>query len=260
MSQSIATMPTLVLLHGWAAHSEFYRPLQAVLNSEIPVLVPDLPGHGVQADWEPVPTIQDMADWLKHYLEENSVDSFIIVGWSMAALVAYDYIDRYADARLKGFVSLDMTVKMLNDDEWDLGLYRTFDARKNESAMPFMRDNWPKYSESIAKVFFAEGREPTEYDAWMHNEVLKNQGVTMAAIWQSISEQDFRPVLPNINVPVLIVAGGKSQLYCLEAAEYLVEHIPNAQLLVCEQSGHAPHIEEPERVAEAIHQCFYPGV
>lgn len=257
MSDFFTQKPTLVLLHGWAAHSEFYRPLRAVLNPKMEIFAPDLPGHGAQSGWSPPPSIQDMATWLDQCLAEQKLESFVLVGWSMAALVVFDYIERFADERLKGFVCLDMTVKMLNDDNWDLGLYRTFDAAKNENALPYMRDNWPNYSKNIAKVFFAEGRQPNEQDAWMYEEVLKNSGEMMAAIWKSISEQDYRDLLPKIKVPALIVSGGKSQLYCRETADYLIDHIPDAELLVCENSGHAPHMEEPEQVAEAIQNRFY---
>ena len=77
------------------------------------------------------------------------------------------------------------------------------------------------------------------------------QGVTLGPDYQA---QDWRPMLPSIDLPVLITTGGRSGAY--PGCKYMFEHIPGARMEVFEDSGHALFYEEPDRfnavVAEFI--------
>ena len=77
------------------------------------------------------------------------------------------------------------------------------------------------------------------------------QGVTLGPDYQA---QDWRPMLPSIDLPVLITTGGRSGAY--PGCRYMYEHIPGARIEVFEESGHVLFYEEPDRfnavVAEFI--------
>ena len=53
-------------------------------------------------------------------------------------------------------------------------------------------------------------------------------------------------------VPSLIVHGALSHLYSDEASEWMERNIPNSRRVVFTNSGHAPHLEEPDRFNEEI--------
>ena len=48
--------------------------------------------------------------------------------------------------------------------------------------------------------------------------------------------------------------GARSHLYGAETVDHLVEALPNASAVSFERSGHAPHLEEPERFNRILAQ------
>jgi len=99
------------------------------------------------------------------------------------------------------------------------------------------------------RQMFASEISEEELD-WMVAETKGNtpdQSVTLGTDYRA---QDWRPLLPSIGLPVLIITGRQSGAYpgCL----YIAETIPNARLVTCEQSGHAPFYDEPEKFNATI--------
>jgi pimeloyl-ACP methyl ester carboxylesterase len=64
-------------------------------------------------------------------------------------------------------------------------------------------------------------------------------------LWESLVEEDFRPLLPSIRQPTLVVHGAHSHLYGADTAGHLVSALPNARAVAFDRSGHAPHLEQP---------------
>lgn len=76
--------------------------------------------------------------------------------------------------------------------------------------------------------------------------------LTALALWVSFSSQDWRPLLPRIDVPVLLAYGTRSQIYPTPVWEYLAEHIPATVVELFEQSGHSPFWEEPDHFNQVV--------
>ena len=71
--------------------------------------------------------------------------------------------------------------------------------------------------------------------------------------WLATSvEYDFAARLPDVAAPVLICAGRYDPQTPLAAARQLEAGLPAARLVIFEQSGHSPFIEEPERFGQAV--------
>ena len=68
------------------------------------------------------------------------------------------------------------------------------------------------------------------------------QGVMLGPDYHA---QDWRPMLPSIDLPVLITTGGKSGAF--PGCRYMHEHIPGARMEIFEESGHVLFYEEPDR-------------
>jgi len=57
---------------------------------------------------------------------------------------------------------------------------------------------------------------------------------------------------PDLNVPVLVVAGGGDAVISVEEARAVAGAFPRGRLVVCENSGHLPMLEEPGKVTGAL--------
>ena len=66
------------------------------------------------------------------------------------------------------------------------------------------------------------------------------------------AETDLRPVLPEIDVPTLLLHGEADARSPLAAARALHAQIPTSELVVLPRLGHACYIEDPEACAVEI--------
>jgi 3-oxoadipate enol-lactonase len=83
--------------------------------------------------------------------------------------------------------------------------------------------------------------------------VLKNPRHVVKSCFSATNDFDVASELGNIRVPTLIIHGSES-LLPLSKAEYMREHIPNADLLIVEGTGHSIPVETPEKIWEAIEE------
>jgi proline iminopeptidase len=60
--------------------------------------------------------------------------------------------------------------------------------------------------------------------------------------------------LSRISCPTLITVGRHDWITPVEASEELARHIPGAELIVFEKSGHSPQIEERDSWLSAVRQ------
>jgi pimeloyl-ACP methyl ester carboxylesterase len=67
-----------------------------------------------------------------------------------------------------------------------------------------------------------------------------------------IARPDFRPLLPSIRCPTLVLCGRQDRLTPLENSEEMAQTIPGAKLMVVEECGHVSTLERPEFVNRAM--------
>jgi pimeloyl-ACP methyl ester carboxylesterase len=59
-------------------------------------------------------------------------------------------------------------------------------------------------------------------------------------------DDDLRPGLSSLaDVPVTIAVGMRSEMYPPEGQLHIKEHVPHAEIIRFERSGHLPMLDEP---------------
>ena len=72
----------------------------------------------------------------------------------------------------------------------------------------------------------------------------------MFAVFESLGDWDFRPLLQQIKVPALVVEGEKTNVP-LDATRQWAASMPNGQLLLIPNAGHVHFIEQPKTFFKA---------
>ena len=236
----------LLLLHGWSCHGGLFGPQIEAFRSKARVIVPDLPGHGRTGRHGPELTIEAAADALAEILEDRGYENVVAVGWSMGAHVAWSMIERHGSQRLSALVVEDMTPKVLNDPDWHLGLSDHLDAKRNAGVLLSIETHWKDIAPRIAQRIFATGVDPDrDLLAYAEQQIAAADPKLLAPMWASLTGQDFRDLIPAIEIPVVLAHGTHSALYGPEVAQWQAERLPHGRVVAFERSGHAPHLEEP---------------
>ncbi len=234
----------LVLLHGWSCHGGFFEPQMRALGEETLVLAPDLPGHGRSAGRIET-SIEAGADALHALLSDEGLHDAVLLGWSMGALVAWSMIERLGTDRLSALVVEDMSPKVVNTTDWDLGSRSGLDGERNAVFLKAIETQWPLLAPATARRTFAPDADPGLV-ARTEKEMRTADPASLAAMWRSLTAQDFRALVPRLDLPVVLARGARSQLYAAAAAEWQEARLASARIAVFARSGHAPHLEEPE--------------
>ena len=228
----------LVLLHGLMADSGFFER-QRELAGSFRVVAVDLRGHGRSPAGDSPPTIGRLAEDVAELAASLDLEDAIGVGWSLGAAVLWRVLAGPASHLFAGAVVVDMTPRVLNDDGWDLGLSReTCEARSQA-----IRDDFPAFAAAAGQAIFAAPGAAADRAA---SAFAANDPAAIGALWESLVEADFRPLLPSIRQPTLVVHGAHSHLYGADTAGHLVAALPNARAVAFDRSGHAPHLEQSE--------------
>jgi len=234
----------LVLLHGLMAHAGFFEG-QAALAEDFRIIAIDLRGHGASAGEDvPPPGVERMAADVAELAEALDLKGAIGVGWSLGATILWHVLAGPAGRRFAGAVVVDMTARVKNDAEWDLGL----SPEACEARSIAIRDDFESFALTAGQAIFAQpvAAEHRRLADWASLEFARNDAGTIGAVWASLVRQDMRALLDRIQHPTLIVHGGRSGLYGDDTADHLVAALPRARAVRFENSGHAPHLEEPE--------------
>lgn len=236
----------IVLLHGWACHSGYFAPQLEGLAGRFRLIAPDLRGHRFSHRPDDAPDLATLAGDLQALREHLAPRVPVLVGWSMGALVAFEFIRRHGGAGVAGLVVVDMTPRVVNDAGWDLGLLGGYGPAQAEKAPDLIRRDWPLWVEAFLQSVFAAGRPPDRALLdWVAREMRACDPDAMAALWRAITAADYRAMLASIAVPTLIVRGAESQLYGPGTAAWLARAIPGAAIATVPRAGHAPHLEQP---------------
>ena len=233
----------LVLLHGLMAHSGFFMR-QRSLAEEFRVVSIDLRGHGRSQVDGKAPCVQDLAYDVTAIVQELGLEGAVGIGWSLGAAVLWEVLRGGAAARFAGAVIVDMSPRVLNQGDWELGLSReACDARSAAIA-----DDFPTFATNAGHAIFAQpvAEELQPLADWAGQQFAGNDPQVIGALWESLVEQDYRRALGQIAQPTLVIHGAHSQLYGPDTAEHLAAALPNARAVRFDRSGHAPHIEQPQ--------------
>jgi pimeloyl-ACP methyl ester carboxylesterase len=237
--------PPLVLLHGLTFDSAMWRPALAELSRIDPerqVLTLDLPGHGGSAAW-PRYDIQNVADAVNAAVTSAGLCPPVVVGHSMAALIAMDYAARYP---VRGVVNVDTwlrqeqpmaLVKSLAGEIRGGGFATAWRLFEDSMHIELLPDSARRLLRPASAV-----RQDVVAGYWRM--VFDWPAERLAAFFDAIIAK-----LRANQVSYLFVAGHQVEP---EYLDWLGERLPQAAVEVLQDSGHFPQLAHPARFAACL--------
>jgi pimeloyl-[acyl-carrier protein] methyl ester esterase len=232
-------------MDGAVFQNQFQR-----LSPDFRCIAPDLPGHGDNTSGDP--TVEGSVEALRSLMETQEISDAILVGWSLGAAVAWQYIADHQAGGVAGMMSVDMSPKLVNEAGWSLGL-RNKDTGACLATTARFRNRWAAHVPAIAAGMFADRNGPGDhlYDSAVEK-ITSCDPQAMITMWESLLAADLRTAIARMDVPLLVAHGRSSRVYAADTAGWLTDAAPDARCLEFGRSGHSPHLEEPDAFARAV--------
>lgn len=252
--------PALVMLHGWTASHAEWQMLTGELACHYRVYQWDARGHGGHAlRTATIPTVARMAQDLSELMTHFGLAQVTLVGHSMGALTAWEYVRQFGTARLARICLIDQSPKLMTDAEWGLGIYGDFDAGRAARFTQSLEQDFVQtvlqlsafgLNDRARKSFMANSR------GWQNerSRLARLTPAPLIATWNSLVQADYRALLPLMTLPVLLIYGNESNFYPLQTAHYVHSQLPQASLQIYAGTDHCPHLWQPSRFVRDLLQ------
>ncbi|MFP7761221.1 alpha/beta fold hydrolase [Marisediminicola sp. LYQ134] len=201
-------------------------------------------GSGVFSHEQWAADIDGLREWI-------GAETVIMAGGSYGGFMAMEYAIRYPDrvsavvlrdtsadngnahlARENALASDRVTIDMEKFDRIDEGRVRD-DADLEDC----WREILPLYDFHYDPEATERKVKATPYRFEAHN----------YAFSVNLPAYDLKPQLPSITVPTLITVGRTDWITPVSCSQTIADLIPDSQLVIFEESGHSPQIEEAEK-------------
>ncbi len=243
-SASGENMPTIVMVHGFAANKENWIRFAAHLTETCHVVAMDLPGHGEsEKDFSLSYDFRAQAGYVNEILACLKVDRFHMTGNSMGGAIAALYAARYPDQVASLFL-----IDPAGIHHYESELSRRVENGENTLIVTEKAD----FYELMDFVL-----EQKPFIPWPIKSVMAEKAVANAAINQkifadfySIADYSIEAELKKIMAPTFILWGARDRVINVKNADLFHALIPDSRMRVLEDVGHAPMIEVPEETAE----------
>jgi len=231
----------LLLLHGYTDSSRTWTILAPYL-AEYRLLIPDQRGHGASDVPACCYAMSDLAEDARLFLDALGVRRAAVVGHSMGSMVAQVLAAEHPD-RVERLVLIGSTALVaVRRDDWMwrqvMGLREPIASNRE-----FLRAWGP-------------GGTPTPVDPVFTRYADRDIAAVAPLVWRSVLRElvdvPIGRYAPDIAAPVLILSGGRDELFPPAHHRALVAAFPGARDHVFADLGHNLIWERPEEVAPVL--------
>jgi pimeloyl-ACP methyl ester carboxylesterase len=234
---------TIVLLHGFGADKDNWPRFVRRLPKQYRVIAFDLPGHGSSfKDADAVYTIDFITRGLADAIDALKLERFHLAGNSMGGWVGAIYTAGHPD-RVTTLALLDAAGTQ-SPEKSDMG-------RALEQGVNILVPSTEKeYSDLLGYAF---NKRP--FIPWPATDVLARRAVAEAPFRRKMftdihrEARDVKEVLPELNLPVLIIWGARDRIIHVSAARVFEYYLPKSETVIMQDCGHMPMLERPEETA-----------
>lgn len=241
----------LVLIHGWGQHGGVWQPIVKRLAQDYMLYIIDLPGVGHSRSVEPYELYK-----LGEEVAEVMPGVCDVLGWSLGGLVAQNIALTQPD-RVRRLVLVGSTPCFVERPDWDAGVPTDFFT-------DFARSIDVDYKKNMLKFLTLQcmkTRNARETIKQLRQSFELKPAPTPAALksgLQILLDTDLRKQVNKIRKPTLLIHGDKDNLASVQAAHWMMQHLPKGFLRVISGAAHAPFLSHRDLFVEALAQFLEP--
>ncbi len=262
----------VVLLHGFGMDARAWLPFVWPHRQQFQFILPHLRGFG-RAAQVPMPAADFLGVYVRDLVQlrtQLGLVRYRLGGISMGASTALALHAAGEFAGVSHYLHIDQSPVIHNRPDWPWGSFGTRQAglfaRFAEDLAELTRHahlpypHLPVHLRHRLHILRAEFQAQTATASW-HQQMARHLPklfywldrldqpgwASQIRIMQGYVQQDydFRPSLPDLDVPTTVMIGQQSRVYDLAGQLELVNRLPHAHPVIFERAGHLIPLEQP---------------
>lgn len=202
----------IVLLHGWGANSYTFEGLVKHLEQSFRVITVDLPGFG-ESEIKEALSVEQVSEVIRRLLIFLNIEKPIILGHSYGGRIGIKYCSKYQAERLILVASAGIKQNLSISKKIRIMVYKT-----------------------LKKMHISLNMGSSDY---------KNASPILKKMLVMTINEDLSEDLKQIKIPTLLIWGKDDNVTKLLDAKKMEELIDDSGMVVMENCGHFPYLEQP---------------
>jgi pimeloyl-ACP methyl ester carboxylesterase len=239
-----APIPVL-MMHGFARNARFWHRWVPAIAESRRIYRPELLGCG---ESDPPPgdyhyTAEAIADQVIAVLDNIRLERVHWVGESSGGIIGLLLAAAHPD-RIASLVLCNTPTRISDEIK---RIYALDKASASEAMRAYGVGAWCR--QTLGYRLDLDHADPQLQD-WVVAEMDRTRPDIAAAMHDCFEAVDTLPLLPGVQVPVVMLSGDKSRIASASQRAF-AERLPNARLELIEGYGHGVNLLQPERCARA---------
>ncbi len=207
----------------------------------------DLRGMGESEKPRCAYDFDELSDDLATVIRSLDLQRAVLVGWSMGTTVALRYLER-GGAGVSGLVIVNGPLRLTQAPDFP----HTMSEPALRQHLLRLRESWPAGEREFQAQTLLDP-VPATVD-WLYAVALQTPLDVALRLVEEQSKLDMRPVISELQIPVLAVYSRNDPYYPVSLAQYIAERARAGRYVIFERSRHCIPIEEPERFCAVLRE------
>jgi non-heme chloroperoxidase len=234
----------ILMIPGWSQTAEQFKYQLSGLSDRYRVIALDMRGHGESDKPEFGYKISRLAKDVHDAIHALDLDEVNILGHSMGSSVIWNYYDMFGPERLSKLLLIDQMPMITSNPAWPeeervnsgaifdpQSLYETINALAGPDGVETTR--------GFIGSMVTKSIAPEEKD-WIIERNLTMPRQHAATLLYNHSTQDWRDLIPRLELPTLVV-GGRVSTVPWKSQAWIAEQVPGARLEIFEEEEGGNH-------------------
>lgn len=246
----------VLFLHGFTGDHSTWEEVLASLTEDMKCISVDLPGHGktVMPKDSARYTVEETCKDLCGILRALAIDKADLVGYSMGGRVALSMACLHPE-KVTGLIlesaspGLKDAASRVKRQKADEELARYIEQKGIEAFV--------KRWEEIP-LFESQKNLPEKAQQKIRAQRLKNSPEGLAESLRGMGtgkQPSWWECIPKLRIETLLITGEKDKKFC-DIAQEMNDVLPNSKKVVIQESGHAIHVEQPQKFGTMLMEFF----
>ena len=219
----------LVFVHCWSCDKSYWQNTAEYLSNNYTTIAIDLAGHGesglARTEW----TIEKYGKDVSAVIEKEKLSNVILTGHSMGGPVVLSAAQQMGD-NVKALIAIDtfQDIEGRWTDEQFEGFFKPFE------------EDFPNTTKAFVKSIFGENADSTLVKKIANDMSSAPKEVALAS-FRSLFHFEEAPIFDETNIPVRFINSTRFPT----KTESANKHIKDFELILIEDVGHFPMLENP---------------